>query len=139
MEPDFLPAHLFLSYAYIMQERYEEAIAEAQYLMKNSKEYVTKFTQLLAYSYAKAGKFAEARKILDKLILHSRQAYMPPFGIAGIYDALGEAGKAFEWLDIAFETRDHWLVQLKVNPLIDEIRSDPRFASLIKKMEFESP
>jgi hypothetical protein len=47
---------------------------------------------------------------------------------------LGEADRAFEWLDRALEDRRGWLAYLKVEPLLDPIRGDPRFGRLLERM-----
>jgi hypothetical protein len=53
---------------------------------------------------------------------------------AEIYARLGEKNKAFADLEEAFKLRDHRLTQIKVNPRFDSLRSDPRFAELLRRM-----
>lgn len=138
-EPDFQLAHFFLSYAYLSQGKHEEAIIEAQHVMELSNENVPGLLIPLGCAYAKAEKTAEAREILNKLIVLSGQVYVTPFGIATIYSALGEKDCAFEWLEKAFKIRDNWLLTLMVQPSVDDLRSDPRFLSLSERMGFKSP
>jgi eukaryotic-like serine/threonine-protein kinase len=58
------------------------------------------------------------------------------FGTAPFYAALGEKDEAFAALNEAFEKRSSWLVGIKVSPLLDPLRDDPRFAELLKKVGF---
>jgi hypothetical protein len=54
--------------------------------------------------------------------------------IAGLYAALGDKDQAFRWLNTAYQERDQKLVALKTDFLLDPIRSDPRFAELVRKV-----
>jgi hypothetical protein len=54
-----------------------------------------------------------------------------------IYGYLGEMDQAYEWLEKAYEERDQQIVWLKVWPLFDPLRSDPRFKAMLKKMNLE--
>jgi DNA-binding winged helix-turn-helix (wHTH) protein/TolB-like protein/Flp pilus assembly protein TadD len=88
----------------------------------------------LAYALALSGKRGEALKILETLNQKSRQSYVSPAIIAVIYAGLGEKDRAFEWLEKAYQGRDMLLVLLKVEPIFDKLRDDPRFTELLKKM-----
>jgi hypothetical protein len=57
-----------------------------------------------------------------------------PVAFAMMHAGLGETDRAFEWLDRAMEERRGWLAYLKVEPLLDPLRVDPRFMRLMQKM-----
>jgi serine/threonine protein kinase/tetratricopeptide (TPR) repeat protein len=136
-DPDFMVAHFFSTYCYSLLGRHEEAITEAR-LVRGKFENIGPGKSLpLGFAYAKAGKNEEAREILDSLLTHQDEGYLAPVGVATIYAALGEMDTAFEWLDKAIEVRDHWLVQLKVNRIYKNLRSDPRFPGLLQQIGFE--
>jgi len=59
-----------------------------------------------------------------------------PFAIAQIYSALNERDLAFQWLEKAFESRETLMVNLLMDPLFDNLRSDPRFSDLKQRMGF---
>ena len=59
------------------------------------------------------------------------------YAIGRIYTLLGKKDKAFEWLDLAYELRNDVLPWMKTDELMDNIRSDPRFMALLKKMNLE--
>jgi hypothetical protein len=57
-----------------------------------------------------------------------------PETIATVYAGLGDRDKAFEWLEKAYQERSPRLTWLKVEPMLDSIRSDPRYADLLRRM-----
>jgi hypothetical protein len=74
-------------------------------------------------------------KMLNQLHAPSNQ-YVSPHSIAFIHSSLGEVDQAFLWYEKAFEVRDASLVWLKVAPESDGVRSDARFADLVRRMNF---
>ncbi len=92
---------------------------------------------VLGHTYALLGQRREARKKIDELKELSKQGYITGYLTALIYTGLGEKDQAFEWLEKAYEARDGggtW--SLKANPLWDPLRSDPRFADLLRRFRF---
>jgi hypothetical protein len=61
---------------------------------------------------------------------------VPPGAIAWLQMALGDRDNAFRWLNEAFDTHDPLLRFLKVEPLLNPLHSDPRFDSLLRRMNF---
>ena len=57
--------------------------------------------------------------------------------ISHLYNALGENNKAFDWLEKACEQREYDIIHLKIDPIYDPLRSDPRFKQLLDKLGFE--
>jgi TolB-like protein/cytochrome c-type biogenesis protein CcmH/NrfG len=90
----------------------------------------------LGQVYATAGYRGEALKILEQLQELSKQQYVSPYGVGRIYAALGQTEEAFRWLETAYEQRGDWMVFLKVDPVFDDLRSDPRFQDLMRRMNF---
>src|SRR5262249_48597123 len=88
----------------------------------------------LGRAYALSGRKAEAHKIVDDLTQESRKRYIAPSVIASIHAALGEKDRAFELLEKAFENHDFILTLLKVEPMFDNLRTDPRFMLLLKRV-----
>ncbi len=129
LDPDFPGAHVGLGWAYEMQGKLDEAIAEFQEVRTLGAGLAE-----LGYGYARAGKRTEAAEILNELLEVSRQGDQVSSSIALVYYGLGDMGKMFEWLDEAYEQRGPGLLLMKVDPLFDGLRSDPRFTALLKKM-----
>jgi len=84
----------------------------------------------LGYAYVVAGEAAAARDVLRQLEELSTQRHVSAYEIGVIHGALGDADLAFRWLERAFVERSAWLAYLNVEPRLDVLRSDPRFASL---------
>lgn len=93
---------------------------------------------LLAYAYAVAGNRKEARKILEELEQLSKQKYVSSFPVAAVYAALGDRDEAFKQLEKAYTERSWAMGMLKVNPVFDSLRSDPRFSELLRRMNLVS-
>jgi hypothetical protein len=93
----------------------------------------------LGYAYATAGRGPEAQRMLDQVNQLSRQKFVPADAMGHIYVGLGEKGKAFEWLEKGYERHSLGLggVDLKVDPVWDPLRSDPRFAALLRRMNLQ--
>lgn len=88
----------------------------------------------LGYTYAKLGMKKEALAVIEELKTSAGDKPVPSEQIVFIYTALGESEKAFAHLHDAYDGRNAVLIALKVEPLFDPIRNDPRFAELLRKM-----
>jgi eukaryotic-like serine/threonine-protein kinase len=140
LDPNFIPGHVILCLAYLQQSKYQQGIAEvgkAVAAFPNS----TDALSVLGYAYAVAGRRTDAQSVLDKLNIVSKQRYVPPGSTAAIYAALGEKDQAFEWLEKAYEDRSILTVGpfafVKLQPAFDPLRSDPRFADLLRRMNLQ--
>ncbi|MDQ1473248.1 MAG: hypothetical protein QOJ99_4728, partial [Bryobacterales bacterium] len=91
---------------------------------------------IFGWAYALAGHTVEAHRILDTLQKRRTQHYCPATPISWIYLGLGEYQQALDWLDIAYDERDPLLAMVFVNPSHDALRADPRFDSLLRRMNF---
>ncbi len=89
---------------------------------------------VLGHAYALAGKQSEARRILEELKELSKQVYIAPSLRARIHAGLRENAQALAWLEKGYEERDSWLLFLKVEPDFDSLRSEPRFAALVRRV-----
>jgi serine/threonine protein kinase/tetratricopeptide (TPR) repeat protein len=136
MDPNFMLSYLWLSYPYTQKGMYEEAIATLQKWTKMSKGWYEPLANL-AVVYAYSGKREEAEKILEELPKLKEQRIFSSYFMALIYAALNQKDKAFEWLEKAYEERNLWIVNIKVDPILDSIRSDSRYKELLKKMNLE--
>lgn len=83
--------------------------------------------------YARAGNKAAARKIIQQLKQNVQKDGVGRYEIALVYAGLGNRDKAFQWLDAAYHAHDVGLVYLKIDPCLNPLRSDPRFAVLLQR------
>jgi TolB-like protein/Tfp pilus assembly protein PilF len=131
----FYPAHFNLGAAYEQEKLYDEAISEYQ-KAKALEEGNPMLAAYLAHGYAAAGKRTEALKIVSQLRELSKQRYVSPYRVAQVYAALGDLDQACAWLEKAYDDRSYDLTAAKVDPMIDRLRSDPRFQDLLRRMNF---
>jgi DNA-binding winged helix-turn-helix (wHTH) protein/TolB-like protein/tetratricopeptide (TPR) repeat protein len=126
LDPEDYWARLRLAEVHTMMRRYDEAFAEYSKAPRGSSSYRR------GYTCAASGKLTEARR----MIAASNGA--PSYDIALIQIALGEIDAAFDTLDGVLKTRDPNLsLNIKADPKVDPIRSDPRFATLIRGVGLE--
>lgn len=133
LDPNFPLAFASIGLAYVQKGMYEEAIAEIQKAL-NRGQMLPGVKGMLGYAYAMAGKRAEAQKVLEELKGLSQGRFAFALPIARIHAALGEKEPAFEWLRKSCDERDSQIVWLKVDPTLDNLRSDPRYAEVLKEM-----
>ena len=131
VDPNFFPARRYMGLAYEQKGMYAEAIDQFQQGVKLSGSPL--MMSLLGHAYAASGKRSEAQRILAELD-QQKQRYVSPYTIATIYAGLGEKDQAFKWIEKAYEERDIWLMNLKVDPVLKNLRSDPRFGNLLQRI-----
>ena len=136
LDPNYLSAHARLGRAYLQESMYREGIAEFEKMSLISPG-DTEARSELGYAYALAGRRADAQKVLDQLKELSKRKYVPAGSIAQIYVAFGEKDKAFEGLEKAYNERSLGFEEIKVNPIFDPLRSDPRFQDLLRRMNLQ--
>ena len=133
LDQDFPWVHLILASVYQVQRRFDEAVVECETTRSLAGTSPVTLTYV-GRAYAMAGRKADALKVLDELLLLAQQGNAVRSGIGFIYYRLGEKDKAFEWLEKAYQGREAELAYLGVDPLWDDLRSDPRCVALLKKM-----
>jgi serine/threonine-protein kinase len=143
LEPNHYAAHGFAANAYIEKGMFLEAIAEARkagtfsgvgVVSQDPFSGSTRATSILGYALAKAGKPTEARAVLEELLRLSKKRYVSPYNIAMVYNALGELDEALAWLERGYEQRDVRMMFLKVDPKLNNLRSEPRFQDLMRRV-----
>ncbi len=138
LEPTFVLALQWLGDAYERCGRYAEALAQLEQACVHGGQ-VPLTRAALAHAHATSGNAAEARRILDELAEVAETRYVPSFLFALIHTGLGENDRAFERLEDAYAERAHWLVFLDVEPRLDGLRSDRRFADLRSRIGLPGP
>ncbi len=133
LDPGFWSAHQHLGWAYEQKAMYEEAIAELNQAIVAGGDR-TRIWSELGHLYAVSGRPSEAEKILGELQQRGAQGYVSPYEIALIYAGLDEHEQAFAWLDQACRERSGWLIYLRVEPMLDGLRADPRFTELLQRV-----
>jgi len=101
-------------------------------------EYGTMTKATLGYSLAAAGDPAYAKQIAAELEEKMKSDYVSPVEQVLVYLALGDKEKALDWTDRAIDERRGWAAYLRVHPIADPLRAEPRFDALVKKMNFDA-
>ncbi len=126
-------AHFLLAgLCYLPKRMYREAIDELKQ-MGGLNEPIP--LTALAWAYALSGDRDRALSLLNQVIELDGKVDLAN-SIAQVYIALGDKERGFEWLEKAYQRHSHTLVTLKMAPLNDSIRSDPRFADLVRRIGF---
>ena len=86
----------------------------------------------LAYAWGVFGEPAKAQEILADLQDKDKHGYVRAFGVAMIYLGLGDRDQALAWLEKGCNDRDVWALNLKVDPIYADLRTDPRFVALLR-------
>lgn len=94
---------------------------------------------LLVNAYAQAGRLSDALRLLDELHRRRRTEYVPATAFVLAYLGLGNYDQSFVWLERAYKEQSYALQTLKVLPLFDPIRSDPRFVDLLHRVGLDRP
>lgn len=132
MDPDFPEAHALLGVTYSMKGLHPEAVAELHKIkdVDGNPAYLS----WLGYAYGMSGNADEADKIVNQLNELSTHTYVSPLWMTLAHIRPRENDQAFAWLEKVFAERaGGGAVSLKVNPIFDSLRSDPRFADLLRR------
>ncbi len=136
MDPNYFVTRYTLGLAYEQKAMYEQAITEFNEAQRiDPKSWVP--SAFLAHVYALKGNRAEALRRLEELRSDAQQKHVDSYNIGIIYAALGERDQAFEWLEKAFQAKSEELLFIKVDPKIDSLRSDVRYADLLRRLNLD--
>jgi serine/threonine protein kinase/Flp pilus assembly protein TadD len=102
-------------------------------------EYGTYTKVTLGYSLAAAGDPSYAREVAAELEEKTKSEYVSPVEQAIAYIALGDKDKALDWTGRAVDERRGWAAYLRVHPILDPLRAEPRFDALVRRMKFGAP
>src|SRR6267378_3756183 len=133
IDPRSFLAHYYLGMALQLKGRLKEAIPEFQKAVElNHDPY---FISMLAQGYARNGQTDEARKLLARLNEMAKSTQVPEYAFALAYTSLGEKDRAIEALEHGFAGGNKsYLFLLPGDPLLDDLRGDPRFEALVQKI-----
>jgi serine/threonine-protein kinase len=132
MDQGFYYAHGYLGIAYEMKGALQEALAEYRKARQLTDD--PRMLALLGHGLAVSGKRDEALRTLDQLKEMAKQRYVPAYSFTIVYVGLGEKDQALQWLERDYQDRGVDMLSLKVDPLLDSLRSDPRFADLVRRV-----
>ena len=133
VNPSFVAANMQLGWAFLELGRFDEAIAALTRVVSLTKRNPAGLGAL-AGAYGRAGRLAQARDLLNDLVHLHRTEYVPSAAFVYAYAGLPDRDEAFVWTERAYSERSNLLAFLKTFPLLDPLRSDPRFAVILARV-----
>jgi serine/threonine protein kinase/Tfp pilus assembly protein PilF len=133
--PNFALSHHFLGLVYLQMAKLEDAIQEFSEASKLSGNHPAPCAGL-GFAHGLLGRKAEALRHLEILNGLARQRHVSPFFCSWIYLGLGNTDAAMEQLEMAYAQRCGWTAHLYVDPMMDSLRSNPRFHDLLRRIGF---
>jgi eukaryotic-like serine/threonine-protein kinase len=132
MNQDSALAHYLLGSVFLQKGMLAEALRESQKAVSLSDDPI--HLAGLARAYTAVRNKEEANRTLEKILALSMQRYVDASQVAGVYAAMGDNEKAFEWLEKALDQRALDLILVRIDPSYDKMRSDPRYKQLLLRM-----
>jgi TolB-like protein/DNA-binding winged helix-turn-helix (wHTH) protein/Tfp pilus assembly protein PilF len=133
LDPTFPQAQRYAGWAYLQKGMHPEAIAALRAAL-HSLERNPEIEGELGYALAVAGRRAEALAMLEGLGHLSATRYVSPYSIALVHAGLGDRDQALAWLDKAYAERSDYMPYLRLEPMLDGLRSDQRFVALVGRV-----
>jgi TolB-like protein/Tfp pilus assembly protein PilF len=132
LDERFIPAHGWLGMALGQQHRYAEAIDAFARALEVDR--IPILMAMLAHTHAIAGDRDRALELLRALTEERRRRYISPYDIAVVHAGLGDTASAIAQLEAALEEHSAWMVFLNVDPRLDSLRGESRFAEIAAKL-----
>jgi TolB-like protein/Tfp pilus assembly protein PilF len=133
VEPGFAVGRFWLGAAHAANDNFAEAITEYEAFAAHGGGR-TRALALIAHAQARSGQGEAARRTLEELRAHAARQPVAAFHFVLAHVGLGERDEAFAWLEKAYQDHDDQLAYLGVEPLLDPLRSDPRFDTLLRRL-----
>ncbi|NDQ55460.1 MAG: protein kinase [Acidipila sp.] len=137
--PTFGNAHLGLAQAYRSKHEYPQTIQEYKIAAQlGADKNGTEFAAALDSGFRSGGWPGALRKAIDVSLAQRKTnaAFVSPYKIARLYADLGDKNHAFEWLNTAYQEHEPLVISLRTDFTMDSLRSDPRYAELVRKIGF---
>jgi TolB-like protein/Flp pilus assembly protein TadD len=135
INPSFYKAYTSMGRAWLQMGNYTEALASLQKGRSLAGD-LPSILGAMGQAYGLLGEVARARESLRELERLAQVRYVPTACLATIHLGLGETGRALEWLEEGCERKESQLVSIKVHPLYDPLRGEPRFQKLLRRLRF---
>jgi TolB-like protein/DNA-binding winged helix-turn-helix (wHTH) protein len=134
LEPGFAVVHSAIWAAYLQKSDFRKVVAALPKEAMGDEN--TLNLAALAGSYAAAGEKSEAERAIARLKAISKHRYVCPYEMGTAHAALGKKDEAIDWLRKAYQVRSSCMPDLRTDPRLDVLRSDPRFQELLESLHF---
>ena len=133
LDPEYFMLHFIAGRAHMRLNNYAQAIAHLKASQTGTGEFPL-MDAALGLAYAVSGKKGLTAKMAEQFKAAAKKRYIPPTYFGMLFAGLGDKDKALEWLEKAYDDRADGLTWLNVEPMLDEVRNDPRFQDLIRRI-----
>ena len=133
LDSEYFMLHFIAGRAHMRLNNYAKAIAHLKAAQTGTGE-LPLMDAALGLAYAVSGKKGLTAKLAEQFKAAAKKRYIPPTYFGMLFAGLGDRDKALEWLEKAFQERADGLTWLNVEPMLDEVRNDPRFQDLIRRI-----
>jgi len=139
LEPGYFYAHMELGWDYLQSGKNETAVAHCDSAIARAPQADDQVVLgSCGWVYGRAGRNQKAEAILRRLTAMSDRRWVDPFNVSLVRVGLGDRDRALAWLRKCARERSPGLVFLKVEPMLDPVRSDPQFKALLRDLRIES-
>ena len=133
LDPEYFMLHFIAGRAHMRLNNYAQAIAHLKASQTGTGEFPL-MDAALGLAYAVSGKKGLTAKMAEQFKAAAKKRYIPPTYFGMLFAGLGDKDKAMTWLEKAYDDRADGLTWLNVEPMLDEVRNDPRFQDLIRRI-----
>jgi TolB-like protein len=133
LAPEYFMLHFIAGRAHMRLNNFAKAIAHLKSARTGTGE-MPLMDAALGLAYAVSGKKEQTLKLAELFKTAAKKRYIPPTYFGMLFAGLGDRDKALDWLEKAFQERADGLTWLNVEPMMDDVRSDPRFQDLIRRI-----
>lgn len=133
LDPQYFMLHFIAGRAHMRLNNYAQAIAHLKASRTGTGEFPL-MDAALGLAYAVSGKKGLTAKMAEQFKAAAKKRYIPPTYFGMLFAGLGDKDKAMTWLEKAYDDRADGLTWLNVEPMLDEVRNDPRFQDLIRRI-----
>jgi len=133
LDPDYFMLHFIAGRAHMRLNNYTQAIVHLKASRTGTGEFPL-MDAALGLAYAVSGKKGLTAKMAEQFKAAAKKRYIPPTYFGMLFAGLGDKDKAMMWLEKAYDDRADGLTWLNVEPMLDDVRNDPRFQELIKRI-----
>jgi TolB-like protein len=130
LDPSFVGGRSWLAHAYYAKGMYADALAIAEKSLDSDMPFLAD----AALSYEKTGQREKAITLIKRWKELEKNRYVMNYWIAATYAAMGDKDEAFAELEKSYQNHDWFLQRMKVDPFMDPLRDDPRFAAMVKRL-----
>jgi len=133
LDPEYFMQHFIAGRAHMRLNNYAKAIAHLKASRTGTGEFPL-MDAALGLAYAVSGKKGLTAKMAEQFKAAAKKRYIPPTYFGMLFAGLGDRETALEWLEKSFEERADGLTWLGVEPMLDEMRNDPKFQDLVRRI-----